>query len=754
MNNKGFKITLADKVISVSHNHEYVKQICSEYIVDNQTKADIEIRIEEEDIDYELEHVLNQGTHSRSYLESLAVCRKIAEALIEYNIVLMHGAVISLQNEGIIFLARSGVGKTTHVNNWKKAYPETEIINGDKPLIDINKQLAFGTPWCGKEFYNKNKSTKIKAFCILDRAEENSIEKIKFKEALNKLIEHTYFPRKEESIHIVMNCINKLQNIDCFHLHCNMEISSAEVAHNAIFKAERINTFSIHGKSMLPLLEEGKDTATLISIKEFEMNNELNIGDVILFNQNDKLILHRIIKIENGIYITRGDNCNISEYVSHNQIIAVMYGFTKNNKFTRCDDDEYQKYVQKVLKKKEISKKRLIYRNYYKKVKEFFSQKELHIYTNNQYLYNTGTSKTIIKQINENHQNLRKPDIRIVENGIVLPRKRFIENNRVRDKGGVIDDKGNYIEESKEYDFSGSYSFDETTVVKSQESVIYLGRGFPHYGVVMIDLLRRYYFRYSNEGKNLKVCFCGIGKNPGKFGNSNKKSWELLNAIGLSKQDVIDIRVPTQFKKVYIPEPGFEYNESYHDEFYLPYKSLYDKVNTKRFDKVYLSRGRMPQKKETGERIIEKFFLMNGYHVLYPDETSILEQVAILKGASIIASVEGTISHNILFCSPGTKQIIIRRDTRLEPRHFLFNELMKSPAIYIDCYFNFLPGFPRHYDIGPFCMIFNKNIRKFAKDNNYALPKLWFMNNIKVLLKYCALCIKQIQLEKNEKTVY
>ena len=398
---------------------------------------------------------------------------------------------------------------------------------------------------------------------------------------------------------------------------------------------------------------------------------------------------------------------------------------------------EFLRNVQKTQKNNSISG-----------ICHFLIQKKHHLFVNGQYLYNIRTSRTILNQLAHSHEATNEPYLLKIENGIVLPRKHIIDGKSFKALGGVTTKNLEYVEESKEYDFGGGYQIDDETIENRDESVIYLGRGFPHYGVVMIDLIRRLYFKYSEEGRNLKLCYCGVYSEPGTFGKGEQRSWELLNDMGIKREDVIDVRTPTQFKMVYIPEPGFEYDKYYHKEFLIPYKYISDQVEAKNEKKLYLSRKKMGTVKEAGEAIIEKFFSMNGYKVIYPDELSIFEQAEYLKGAEEIASVEGTISHNILFCNPGTKQVVIRKNTRLEPRHFLFNELMNSPVTYIDSLFNFIPGFPRHYDIGPFCMLFNSNIRKFAKDNGYRLPPGWFFCNIVTLLKYCLLCINQVRSEK------
>ena len=43
-----------------------------------------------------------------------------AKKIIEYNGFLLHGVVAEVNNCGIVFLARSGVGKSTHASLWKE----------------------------------------------------------------------------------------------------------------------------------------------------------------------------------------------------------------------------------------------------------------------------------------------------------------------------------------------------------------------------------------------------------------------------------------------------------------------------------------------------------------------------------------------------------------------------------------------------------------------------------------------------------
>ena len=82
----------------------------------------------------------------------------------------------------------------------------------------------------------------------------------------------------------------------------------------------------IAGTSMMPLLKEGRDRVELEPCSQ----ERLKKGDVVLYKKNEgTLVLHRIIKTENGEFFTvLGDHqFNNDERVNNNQIIAVACGF-------------------------------------------------------------------------------------------------------------------------------------------------------------------------------------------------------------------------------------------------------------------------------------------------------------------------------------------------------------------------------------------------------------------------------------------
>lgn len=101
---------------------------------------------------------------------------------------------------------------------------------------------------------------------------------------------------------------------------------------------------TIKGTSMMPLLDQNKDAVHLVPIKD-----EPKVNDIVLFRrENGALVLHRIIKIKDSIFIIRGDNCISSENVERRQIIARADAVYKDGKYIPCDDKKLLQYAKKL----------------------------------------------------------------------------------------------------------------------------------------------------------------------------------------------------------------------------------------------------------------------------------------------------------------------------------------------------------------------------------------------------------------------
>ncbi|MBQ0009889.1 MAG: hypothetical protein KBS76_02150 [Ruminococcus sp.] len=243
-NDRSFTVRIAGKTIRIRPLYGRIARMCRDYTVPDRAPVDFTVCVTESDIADESRRQAASGKDKTpaagdpAYLETLCVYRKIAEKMPDYGIVLCHAAAIARHGKAILFLAPSGVGKTTHIMNWKKAFSsEVTVINGDKPLMDLTSLSVCGTPWSGKEAMNENTSAPLGALCLLERGAENRITPIGFREALPGIIRQVYQPDDPAGLQTVLLMLERLKDVPCYRLACNMDVSSAVVAARGIFSA-------------------------------------------------------------------------------------------------------------------------------------------------------------------------------------------------------------------------------------------------------------------------------------------------------------------------------------------------------------------------------------------------------------------------------------------------------------------------------------------------------------------------------------
>lgn len=231
-----FKIEMAGFVIGIYNKYEFVKRQCADYIVDDERKMDFTVSASEEDLINERKVATSE--FSNGYLESVCIYRNIAYRLPKYNAFLFHAAVVCVDGEAYAFTAKSGVGKSTHIRLWQRLLGDKmSIINGDKPILRLvgDRVYAYGTPWCGKEGYNENKSAPLKAICFLERGEENEIYPFSKSVAAGKIIHQILVPKSTDDIVTVLDMLDHtLKKVDVWNLKCTMDISAADISYNSM----------------------------------------------------------------------------------------------------------------------------------------------------------------------------------------------------------------------------------------------------------------------------------------------------------------------------------------------------------------------------------------------------------------------------------------------------------------------------------------------------------------------------------------
>lgn len=247
-----FRMKIADVLMDVSSQYDMLAEYCQDYIVEDRAEEVSErLVLTMKDIEKEraiteksgesvptLDSQQNIPQYSPQYLETLAALRKIADFMPEKDCFLMHGAVIAWKDQGYLFTAPSGTGKSTHLALWKKYLgDQAEVINGDKPLLKVTEDevWVYGTPWAGKEQWQVNKKVALKGICFLGRGEKNSIQKIDSFSALPFLMRQVYFTDAPQSAGKTMELLDQmLKIVPLYKMKCDISREAFECSFGAM----------------------------------------------------------------------------------------------------------------------------------------------------------------------------------------------------------------------------------------------------------------------------------------------------------------------------------------------------------------------------------------------------------------------------------------------------------------------------------------------------------------------------------------
>lgn len=232
-------IRLADFRILIHARHGYVVRQCKDYLTDAPlTEAEADLTVEVSEAELAEERQKNPTNLSDGYMESICIYRAICRQLPPLGGMLLHGAVISDGTHGFVFTADSGVGKTTHVRLWQKAFgEEVSIVNGDKPLIRKRGETwyAYGTPWCGKEGWNINTSVPLTGICFLRRGETNVVHPFNGASAVGAIFPQLLIPQEPLALTATLDLLDGLlTEVPLYEMYCTISEEAARVARAAM----------------------------------------------------------------------------------------------------------------------------------------------------------------------------------------------------------------------------------------------------------------------------------------------------------------------------------------------------------------------------------------------------------------------------------------------------------------------------------------------------------------------------------------
>lgn len=291
-------------------------------------------------------------------------------------------------------------------------------------------------------------------------------------------------------------------------------------------------------------------------------------------------------------------------------------------------------------------------------------------------------------------------------------------------RGGVVDSSGAYVPLSAiPGRVDGAYLFEHPDY--QDKKVVYCGYLVNHWGHFLIEAVTRlWYFLEKDESVDRYVFFLAEGEARQIQGNY-REFFQLLNIW-----DKLEfINRPTTYRQVLVPELGIHMRTSYVPKFLEVFDTIADNVrpepNWDTPEKIYFTRSQFSkaQQFETGLDLLDNLFEKNGYTILAPEKLSLSRLIHYIRGAKVVASVSGTLPHNMLFARRSQKLQILERTVISVDNQVDINQMRRLQALHIDAN---IPLYTIDY-AGPFIMGYTPQLERFVRDNGFVPPDRRFL---------------------------
>lgn len=189
--------------------------------------------------DADFRHLTVRAEDDEGLSESMLI--GIYSRLIHYKTVFFHAALVDAPDlGGVMFIGRSGVGKTTQARLWHRRMG-ADIINGDKVFLGLRPEfpgqvMAYGSPWRGSSEYCINRRVPLRGIVSLVRRDEQYIRPLSPVEALGAYMPAVYMPGWDIGLtEMVMETLDEmLPPVPIFEMSCDISSAAVRMAAEAL----------------------------------------------------------------------------------------------------------------------------------------------------------------------------------------------------------------------------------------------------------------------------------------------------------------------------------------------------------------------------------------------------------------------------------------------------------------------------------------------------------------------------------------
>ena len=151
---------------------------------------------------------------------------------------LIHASCIRQGDWGYPFIAKSGTGKSTHSSLWLKHIEGCDLMNDDNPVVRVieGTPYIYGSPWSGKTPCYRNIRARLGAVTRIDRAPENSIDRLLPVQAFASLLPACSSMKWDGIIYnnLCDTVTRIIETTPIYTLHCLPDEAAAILCHKTI----------------------------------------------------------------------------------------------------------------------------------------------------------------------------------------------------------------------------------------------------------------------------------------------------------------------------------------------------------------------------------------------------------------------------------------------------------------------------------------------------------------------------------------
>lgn len=255
-------------------------------------------------------------------------------------------------------------------------------------------------------------------------------------------------------------------------------------------------------------------------------------------------------------------------------------------------------------------------------------------------------------------QHIIHETIDIVKNGVMV--------NQGRSGYGVYDASGSLVQSSrqirgKDNQIVHSHMNFSDDIPYVDADVMFLGNVYPQFGHFLLEHMNRAWGLLRPECRGRKVVLINdkhIEKVP-------EYMFRFVELMGVARTDIIVLNQTTRFRSIAVPSQSFEIDQWASQIFSSAFEHIAKNVaDGPVYDKIYMSRDALNERRTYGERAVQRIFEKNGFKIVRPETLSLDAQIGLMKNCRVLAGCAGTALHMAVFMPRGGTVIQIKRNKK------------------------------------------------------------------------------------------